>query len=202
MATKRDEKKGIDGRSLRSERSRQMIADALYELVGEGVLLPTGEQVALRAGLSLRTVFRLFDDRDGLFRSMDERLRGEIMPQLEKSPPAGYDLNERALALLSENCSIWERCEPYLRSTKLQMMGSEYLTRSYASLIEEGRSRLIRWIPELVDGSPDLLEAMHMCVSFEAWDRLRSVQGLGRARTRATLQRVLMGLLNELRADG
>jgi hypothetical protein len=81
-------------------------------------------------------------------------------------------------------------------------MGSQYLTTSYSSLIEEGRSRLIRWIPELVDGSPDLLEAMHMCVSFEAWDRLRSVQGLGRTRTRATLQRVLMGLLNEPRAQG
>ena len=102
MGTKRNDENKVDGRSLRSERSRQMIADALYELVGEGVLLPTGEQVALRAGLSLRTVFRLFDDRDGLFRSMDERLRAEIMPQLEKSPPAGYDLNERALALLCQ----------------------------------------------------------------------------------------------------
>ena len=57
-----------DGRALRSERSRRPIVEALFALVGEGVLQPTAQQVADRAGVGIRTVFRHFEDMDALLR--------------------------------------------------------------------------------------------------------------------------------------
>ena len=46
-----------DGRLRRGERSREAIVAALFELVGEGVLQPTAQQVAERAGVGIRSVF-------------------------------------------------------------------------------------------------------------------------------------------------
>ena len=58
------DKAEVDGRFRRSVRSRERILDALRELVSEGNLRPTGQQVAARASVSLRTVFRQFDDME------------------------------------------------------------------------------------------------------------------------------------------
>ena len=44
-----------DGRLQRSERSRELIAEALYELMGEGDLGPSAQKVADRAGVGIRT---------------------------------------------------------------------------------------------------------------------------------------------------
>jgi AcrR family transcriptional regulator len=53
---------GLDGRRVRSERSRKSIIDAMLQLVEEGILVPTAQQVSERAGVSLRSVFRHFSD--------------------------------------------------------------------------------------------------------------------------------------------
>ena len=70
-----DDAKKPDGRLLRSERSRQLIIDACQELVNEGVLVPTAQNVADRAGVGIRTVFRHFADMETLFSTMDTQLR-------------------------------------------------------------------------------------------------------------------------------
>ena len=63
-----------DGRVQRSVRSRRHILDAMVELVTEGELQPTGQQVADRAGVGLRTVFRHFEDMETLFAQLRERI--------------------------------------------------------------------------------------------------------------------------------
>ena len=56
----------VDGRVQRSQRSRQAMVQALFDLVGSGVLQPTAQQVARRAKVGIRTVFRHFSDMDSL----------------------------------------------------------------------------------------------------------------------------------------
>ena len=57
----------VDGRRLRSERSRQAIVDAAIELMHNGVLVPTAQQISDRAGVGIRTFFRHFTDMETLF---------------------------------------------------------------------------------------------------------------------------------------
>ena len=71
-----------DGRVRRSQRSGQAIVGALFELIGEGLLEPTAQQVAARARVGLRTVFRRFSDMESLFAEMDARLQAEAVPLL------------------------------------------------------------------------------------------------------------------------
>src|SRR5262249_45529991 len=101
-----------DGRQRRAERSREAIVSALFELVGEGVLEPTAQEVAERAGVGIRSVFRHFDDKDGLFATMDARLRRDALPILREEVTAG-SLRERARALVDQRARLFERIAPY-----------------------------------------------------------------------------------------
>ncbi|NCV76101.1 TetR family transcriptional regulator, partial [bacterium] len=57
----------VDGRVARSERTREAIAEALLELLEEGVLRPRAQEIAKRADVAVRTVFQHFDDMEGLY---------------------------------------------------------------------------------------------------------------------------------------
>ena len=52
----------VDGRRLRSERTRQLIVEAYMALVRESSQMPTAIQIAERAGYSVRSVFERFPD--------------------------------------------------------------------------------------------------------------------------------------------
>ena len=109
------DKAEADGRFRRSVRSRERILDALRELVSEGNLRPTGQQVAARASVSLRTVFRHFDDMEGLYREMHERLEQEMRP-LAAGPLVEGKLDQRVRALVRRRATVFERAAPFLRS--------------------------------------------------------------------------------------
>ena len=95
----------VDGRVQRSIRSRQRILDALVELVEEGELQPTGQQVADRAGVGERTVFRHFEDMETLHAELSGRLRREVAPLLEGRRPEG-SLRERVAALVARRVAV------------------------------------------------------------------------------------------------
>lgn len=59
-----------DGRSLRRERNRQRVIEALIELIREGEHAPGAAAIADRAGVSHRSVFRYFDDMGDLVREV------------------------------------------------------------------------------------------------------------------------------------
>ena len=78
----------VDGRRLRSVRSRGAIVNGLFELIGEGNLTPTTHQVAERANVGIRSVFRHFEDMEALYATLDERLTDELRPMLQRTPGA------------------------------------------------------------------------------------------------------------------
>jgi AcrR family transcriptional regulator len=188
----------VDGRTLRSERSREAMVQALFELVGEGVLRPTAQQVAERAGVGIRSVFRHFEDMDTLLAYVDARLRSEAEPLLRVAPPAG-GVEKRARALIENRVALFERIAPYKRAGNLQRPRSRYLQGMHQTLVRELRAGLQRWIPELSGAPHDAVDALEQITSFEAWDRLRSEQRLGVERAQAAMERVVLLLVRALR---
>lgn len=186
-----------DGRARRSVRSRRAIVDALFALVGEGVLRPTARQVAERAGVGIRSVFRHFDDVERLHAEMDARLRRETLPLLS-APIADGDVRARARELVRRRVALFERIAPYKRAGNLQRWRSPFLQANHRALVRELRASLRRWLPELADAPPERLEALDLATSFEAWDRLRSEQRLGAARARAVLEEIALALVRDL----
>src|SRR5262245_22116828 len=56
----------VDGRRLRSERTRRLIVEAYMALVRETRQVPTAAQIAERAGYSVRSIFERFPDLQAL----------------------------------------------------------------------------------------------------------------------------------------
>ena len=77
----------VDGRVARSERTREAIAEALLELLEEGVLRPRAQEIAKRADVAVRTVFQHFDDMEGLYSEILRRQSVRIAPFLAPLDP-------------------------------------------------------------------------------------------------------------------
>jgi len=187
----------LDGRVARSERSREAIVEAMLALVGEGEPSPTAEQVAERAQVGIRSVFRHFRDMESLFAAMDERLEARVAPRYAAPPPSG-GLEERLRALLERRCRLYEAIAPYKRAAAMRRAESPFLRETHAALARRLRADLRRWLPELERAPEPLAEALELVSSFEAWDRLRSDQRLGPARARVALELTVLALAAEL----
>jgi AcrR family transcriptional regulator len=61
-----DESEHVDGRTLRRTRNRDAVITSLLDMIREGELRPAAADIAERAGVSHRSVFRYFDDLDDL----------------------------------------------------------------------------------------------------------------------------------------
>lgn len=180
-----------DGRQARSERSRQAIVAAMLALVGEGDTSPTAEQVAERARVGIRTVFRHFRDMESLFAAMDARIEAEVAPRYAGPVSAGT-AEERLRELIARRCRLYEAIAPYKRAGALWRADSPFLRSRQEVMTRSLRVELRRALPELDGGSAERLEALDLVTSFEAWDRLRSEQRLGTARVQATLDRLAL----------
>ena len=168
------------------------------ELVGEGVPEPTAQQVAARAAVGIRTVFRRFSDMESLFAEMDARLQGEAVPLLLGGRPNG-SLAQRARALVHQRVAFFERIAPYKRSGNLKRRRSPFLRDRHAQLVRALRADLLRWLPELRHAPAAIVDALDLTTSFEAWDRLRSEQGLTSARAQAAVEQTAFALIKDLR---
>ena len=192
---------GGDGRLQRSERSRTAIVQAVYELVGEGSLEPTAEQVAARAGVGIRTVFRHFTDMESLFSEMDARIEAEARPLLEareEGRPVPGSAVDRARRLARRRATFFEQIAPYKRAGNLKRARSHFLQSRHMALVRALRDDLMCSIPELEDAAPDVRDAFELAASFEAWDRLRSEQRLSRSRATAALECAVSALAEQL----
>lgn len=166
-----------DGRALRGHRSRQQIIDAALDLCAEGVLVPTAQQVAGRAGVGMRTVFRHFSDMESLFVELDaclvERFRGHFAGGRRDGP-----LRARIDRLVRRRGGGFDAIAPYVRSTLAQLWSSPVLDENYARFVGMISRDLRAWLPEL-DAQPATVQAAaEAAASFETWERLRRHQGL------------------------
>lgn len=183
-----------DGRVRRGARNRQRIVQALYQLIGEGEIQPTAEQVAERAGVRVRTVFRHFDDMAGLIGELRNRLRAEVMPLIEAPVDEG-DVATRARALVRARAAAFERMAPYRRSADVQRWRRPFLQAEHEETTRELRKQMLDVLPELRDAPAETQAAFELLVSFEAWDRLRVEQRLGVERARAAMECAALAVL-------
>jgi AcrR family transcriptional regulator len=185
-----------DGRRMRSERSREQIIDAMFDLIREGDMAPSAARVAERAGVGLRTVFRHFDDMDSLYREMTERIEADIMP-LALRPFAAADWRGRLRELVARRASLYERIFPLRVSGNLRRFQSEVLMDNYRRALLFERSALQAILPEELISDEILFAALDMVLGFQGWRRLRQDQEFSADKAEAviafTVERLIAG---------
>ncbi len=175
----KDATETYDGRRLRSLRSKQAIVDAFIELVNEGTLVPTAQQIADQAGVGIRTVFRHFSDMESVFAVVDAQKR-ESYEALFVGGDRDGSLEDRIQHAVERRANAYESTKNAILSTHAQRWRYEFLQKNYAGYVRGLRKDLENWIPELKDLDRAGREAVDAVASFEMWHRLREYQGLGK----------------------
>ena len=168
-----------DGRRMRRERSREAIIEAALQLVHEGILVPTAQQIADRAGVAMRTFFRHFESMESLFTALDESTRDSYRSLFALAERQGT-LDERVENAVRHRTNAYEQVKNVILSTKALLWRSDVLTQNYARNQRLLRRDMDAALPELKSLPPEKREAVDAITSFEMWNRLRSHQGLSK----------------------
>ena len=176
-----------DGRRARRGRNRDAVVEAMLELYGEGNLAPSSDEIAQRAGLSPRSLFRYFDDIDDLARAAIDRQLARVLPVTPIDVDADASTAERITALVEQRARVFERIGNTGHVARMrapfQPVVAEQLVESRA-FFRHQIERLMA--PELAAMSSKqastALAAVDVLCSFEAYNLLRDDQGLSRTR--------------------
>jgi len=169
----------VDGRRLRSERSRQAIVDAALALQEEGILVPTAQQISDRAGVGIRSFFRHFEDMEALFQAADDSIRDSYEALFLGGDREGT-VAERIEHAVERHADAYESVSNIVLGTRAQLWRYEVLRKNYARNQRGLRKDLDDWLPELKSLPRGEREAVDAIASFETWNRLRETQGLSK----------------------
>ncbi|MEM7360486.1 MAG: TetR/AcrR family transcriptional regulator [Pseudomonadota bacterium] len=186
----------VDGRRLRSERSKQAILKACEVLLREGQLVPTAQMISDKAGVPIRSFFRHFPDMETLFRTVDATLQTEFDRIFAERPPAG-SLRERIASAINLRADTYDTWNPVFRSTKAQLWRYTILQENYARGQKRFRKEFEKRVPELKGLDTDARELIDGLASFEMWTRLRDHQKLSKSRCVDMLQNMIESIIRD-----
>jgi AcrR family transcriptional regulator len=180
-----------DGRTLRREQNREAVVDALLSLFRDGNYQPSTVEIAARSGLSLRSLFRYFDDVDDLHRAAAARQIALALPLLRVGVEPDAPTQDKIRALVRARVRLFEEIAPSARALRACAHRHEPLAAELARNRAFLRAQLTALFgPEAFAndaGSASFLPALDVLCSFEAYELMRTDQGLSRARTETTL---------------
>jgi AcrR family transcriptional regulator len=189
-----------DGRTRRSAQTRERIVDAVLAAVAAGED-PTPERIAERAGVSERTIFRLFGALPGLWDAVRTRMAADLTRLLRAGPFEG-ELQQRARELVRRRVAIFDVIAPYRTFADAREVLYPPIRQGRAALDRLLRTQMSEALaPELATGAAPVAPAIDSLLSYESWNYLRTQRSLG-PRQVATLLETSVLRLAATPADG
>lgn len=171
----------VDGRAMRRVRNREAVVQAALDLLVEGESQPTATQVSERSGVSMRSIFRLFDDMEALHRAAIALQVERVVPLLVDLPQDG-PVADRVEALIRNRAEVFEIVAPVRRLAVRVAPQSHPVREQLARSNRFYRRQVTEVFAAELAGHPRpgvVLDAIDAATSWEAWERLRSRQDLG-----------------------
>jgi TetR/AcrR family transcriptional regulator of autoinduction and epiphytic fitness len=169
--------KARDGRTVRAERTRRALVDALLSLLDEGMLRPTAEQIAARAGVSERSLFQHFSDREQLFEAVARQQYERVLPTMQPID-ASLSLTERIDALVDQRARLYELSKGVRRAALLLEPDSGAVARWLATARKAGAADVERVFRSELQATPEneravLRAALVSASAWTAWESYR-----------------------------
>lgn len=188
-----------DGRRARRDRNRTAVVDAVLGLYREGHLTPSVTEIAERAGLSPRSLFRYFDDVEDLTRAAIARQNEQVWPlaALDVSPDEPLDV--RLDAFIDRRVELFEAIGSVGRVARLREPFHEVVARQLAdgrALLRDQIARLFAAELEAIGAArSETLAALDVLASYESYRLLRDDQRLSQRRAAAVVRSAMAALL-------
>ena len=184
----------VDGRTARSERTRNAIVDAHVSLITEGDLRPTADRIAKLAGVSLRALWSHFADMEALFAASGERILQRRDASFAPISP-DLPLAERIAAYCHQRARMLEQIAPAAKASALKEPFSPALQRYRRLHVQRVRDELTVLFAAEVGDDDELLNALTAVSMWNHWDTLRTPMELTPDQARQAVQRSIAALL-------
>lgn len=189
-----------DGRTARRHRNRELVLDAVLELFAEGTLEPGAGEVADRSGVSLRSVYRYFDDTEALIRAAIARNMENVAPLFELEGVGEGPLADRIDRIVAGRFRLYEEIAPMMRATLKRASENallrENLDQSFLALRKQVEAMFARELAALAaDDAEEVAAALDVLLTFQSMEHLRAVRGLSGPESRRVITRTVTALL-------
>lgn len=180
-------------------RRRVRALDAFIDLVLEGHLPPTAEQVAERAGISKATFFRYFENLNAIRYHAGARML-ERFPLFHVAEPGQGPLRQRIERLVSLRVELWEKVHLLARLQRTLVLqdpdAARMVDRVRETMVDQVRQH---FAPELRERSAAQRDDVAMLVatitSVESWEQFRNTYGRSPLQTRRAWIQAIESLL-------
>jgi len=189
-----------DGRLARRDRNRAAVLDAMLALFTEGDLDPAPEQVANRAGISPRSVYRYFEDREALLRAaISHHLDGVWHLYVFHGIGEG-SVDDRVDAFAQHRVRLYEAIGATARATRVRATTDEILREQLELTRRALREQIEKQFAPELDAMPARtrrarVAAIDAVAELEALDHYRLHGGFSATQTEARLAGALRALL-------
>ena len=199
MSIAETEQVSTDGRHRRAQANREAIVEALVSLYADGYVDPSAAEIAERAGVSERSLFRHFDDIDDLchtaFVVQWKRLADRT--RLLVAPTASTD--EKIAAVVEQRVGLYLDMMNVMRITRMHAVRNDTVLRHVQSSRKELRKQIERLFASECEVLPtekakSLLLTINAVLSFEHVEQLRVDQGMPTSRIVSSLRAALSSL--------
>jgi len=193
-----------DGRRQRAQVTRSNIVTACIALQNEGSARPSAQQIAERAGVSIRTFFLHFPEKGQLTQAVLDAL---TPPELVEPPPSKADLQRGVEARIEQFIDLrvqrLERLTPGRRASNAMIDTSPLLQKHRLRVRKAFRDLVGLWFAAEFDPLPaesrrKWLVAIATLVDWEMWQSLRTFPSRSIPEAKDCLRLLLAAALRQM----
>lgn len=191
----------VDGRTARRDRNREAVLDAALELFGEGVLTPNATQVAERSGVSLRSVYRYYEDLEELLRASIERSAARNAELFALDRLGEGPLEERIERIVAQRRALYAAVGGMARAAVVRARTSELIRAQVERQMARLRDQAAAMFAPELDAMPaaarrETADALAVALGLEAMEQLHLAIGRDDAQAAAVQRRILRAVLD------
>ncbi len=190
----------VDGRTLRRTRNRTAVIDALLEIIREGNLRPGASEIADRAGVSHRSIFRYFDDLDDLARTAIDHAFEQAGPMADIPDIGSGSLDERIATYVDARLALFESVDGTMQLARMRAPSIPSIDEGIAEIAVLFRAQIAehfaRELATVDEDDRDLLvDAVLVLTSYDSFTIHRRLLHDDIDRTRAAWRCALGAML-------
>ena len=190
----------IDGRTMRRNRNRAAVISALLTMIREGDLHPGAAEIAERAGVSHRSIFRYFDDLDDLVRTAIDQAFAEASTLAAIPEIGGGSLADRVAAIVDARIALYEYVDGPMQVARMRAGSIPAIDEELALIADQFRRQIgDHFATELARSGPDarghLIDGVLVLTSYDSYAMHLRLLASSRERVRAAWIAAVSALL-------
>ena len=163
-----------DGRINRSKTTLNKIVAATISLLrkNNNGQIPTAQEIAVKSGVGIRTVFRHIDDMEGLIEEVNRRYLNDLESYIAKNNPKQNSKDKRIEHIIKERFYLYNTYQHVFNLTITSLNNSSAIRTGFIKFNHILRQRFEDLIPEIKMINKDKQNLIDTLISYAAWFRM------------------------------